>query len=738
MASFTKIPLADLGALGENLPESAGRETFFLSTAIAYMNGYPHIGHAYEFISADAIVRFKRVLGYDTFFCTGADEHGQKVEAAAEKKGLAPKEHCDHFVESFTVLLKSLGCSNDEYVRTTDPKHHKVSQKLWSMCAASDDIYLHYHEGWYNEREECYVTETDASLTDYKDPATGLDYKKIQEEAYFFRMSKYADRLIAHMEAHPEFCEPEAARQEILSRLRHPDGLRDLCVSRTTFKWGISVPEGFDQKHIMYVWFDALSNYLTAVDALNIEGSELARYWPTNCHLIGKDIKWFHCVIWPTMLMSAGVPLYDSVFSHGFVNAGDGRKMSKSLNNTIAPSDILAKYPLDTVRYYTLSAATYGADLNFSEAALITMHNSELADVLGNLVHRVLNLTHKYCGGVVPDTRHDEAFALPFNLQALLDDAEGLAKDCALHTLAFRAMEAVRATNKYLTEAEPWKMKGEDEARRAPVVRTTLEALYAFSHFLAPIMPYATQKIFDKLGAQPRALFRMDAGFYNLTPGTAVSIGDILFTKIEMEDDKKEADAPKAAATAAAAGMGAKAKRAAAAAAEDPNQSDWSKMEIRVGEITKCWNHPSADKLFCEEIELGPEVGVREVASGLRLHYELPEMIGKRVLVVCNLKPAKMVGFESAGMVLAAKAADGSKMELVAPPADAAIGERVFIKDLSGEPWSASKVTKKKVWNAVTPELKTDEACQVTWQGQQLMTSAGPCGVPSLADSQVA
>eukprot|EP00605_Chrysophyceae_sp_TOSAG23-4_P000453 GSChrysophyteH1.ASY1.ANO1.511.1 assembled CDS len=651
MSSFTRIEDTCLGALGSNLPESEGRETWYISTAIAYMNGYPHIGHAYEFVSADALARLHRVLGYDTWF-----------------------------------LLRSLGCSNDDYVRTTEDRHRRVAQELWKMCAASDDIYLHYHEGWYNEREECYVTETDASLTDYKDPATGLEYKKVSEEAYFFRMSKYADRLIAYMEENPGFCQPEGARQELLARLRHPDGLRDVCVSRTTFKWGIPVPEGFDEKHIMYVWFDALSNYLTGVDALGLENGEKTRYWPCNKHIIGKDIN------------------------HGFVNAADGRKMSKSFNNTINPHDIIAKYPLDTIRYYTLSAATYGADLNFSEPALVTMHNSELADILGNLVHRILNLTHKYCKGVIPDTTHDEAFGPPFNLKDLIDDANTIGNDCALHTLSFRAMEAARATNKFLTDAEPWKMKGDDENRRAPIVRTTLEAVYAFSHFLAPIMPYATEKIFQKLGTPPRALFRMNADFYNLTPGTPVTIGEILFTKIET----------------------------ASTSLEDPNQVDFTKMEIRVGKITKCWNHPAAEKLFCEEIDIGAEVGVREVASGLRAYYEISEMIDRNVLVVCNLKPAKMVGFESAGMVLAAKADDGSKMELVAPPADAAVGERVFLDGVDGEAWSANKVTKKKVWNAVMPDLRTDESGAVVWRGSPVMTSAGPCSVPSLAHSQVA
>ena len=717
------------------MPESDGRETFYVTTAIAYMNGFPHIGHAYEFISADAIARLHRMLGYDTFFLTGADEHGQKVEASAAKMGRAPQVHCDEYVSAFDKLNNVLGVSNDDYVRTTEERHKKTARKLWEMCAASDDIYLHNHEGWYNEREECFVTESDAALTDFKDPGTGVDYKRVSEETYFFRMSKYRERLIAHIEEF-QTVEPESARNELLARLRHPDGLRDVCISRTTFKWGISVPESFDQKHIMYVWFDALSNYLTGVGALDPD-NELSRFWPADKHIIGKDIKWFHCVIWPTMLMSAGLPVARQCFSHGFVNAADGRKMSKSYNNTIDPNEIIAKYPLDTIRYYMLAAATYGADLNFSEVGLISNHNAELADCLGNLVHRAVSLCGKYCGGQVPDTTHDAAFPLPFDLQALVDETPRLAQDCGVHALIGRAMQAVRDTNKFLTETEPWKMKGENaEERRKSIVRTTMEAIYAFSHFLAPVMPFVAEKVFEKLGTPPRALFLMNTQFYNLTPGTPVSIGDILFSKIETEEEKAAAAAKAAGGAgvgASGAAMGVKAKAKAAAEAEDPNQVDFTKMDIRVGEITKCWNHEAADKLFCEEINCGPELGTREVASGLRGFYSLDEMRGRRVLVVCNLKAAKMVGFESAGMVLAAKSADGSAVQLLEPPAGAELGERVCLEGVTGAAWSASRIAKKKVWATVAESLKTDAGCVATWAGQALLTSAGPCTVPSLA-----
>ena len=734
----------NLGAFARNTVENEGREPFYLTTAIAYMNGYPHIGHAYEFVTSDIISRLHRMLGYDTYFLTGADEHGQKVEASARKMERSPIEHCNTYVAAFEDLNTKLGISNDDYIRTTQERHKKTCQKLWQICAKSDDIYLNYHEGWYNEREECYVTEMDAQASDYKDPGNGVPYKRVSEETYFFRMSKYADRLIAHIEENPTFCEPELARNEILARLRAPEGLKDLCISRTTFSWGIPVPAGFDDKHIMYVWFDALTNYLSGVGALDEGEHSLKRYWPAAMHVIGKDIKWFHCVIWPTMLMSAGLPLPKSVFSHGFVNAADGRKMSKTYNNTIDPHDMLSKYPLDTLRYYITSSDTYGVDLSFSEANMVQMHNSELADVLGNLLHRALNLSHKYCAGVVPDVQHDLEFHTPFDLAQLKDEITALSNSCALHAVAFKAMEAVRATNRFLTEAEPWKMKGEgSEGRRQSVVRTTLEAIYAFSHCLGPMLPFTAAKIFEKLGTPPTILPNIKPDFYNLKPGTALTVGEILFTKIDTGGGKDEDGGKKAAGGGDKSGAktkngGGKSTKAAPA---DPNQPDFTKMEIRVGLINKAWHHETAEKLFCEEIDMGTEVGVRQVASGLRQHYTLEQMTGRRVLVVCNLKAAKMQGFESAGMVLAATHADG-RVELVAPPDGAEVGEMVTLSGLEmkegWEPWAANKVSRNKVFNLVAPDLKTDSSCQVVWKDMLLVTSAGPCTVPSCANAQVA
>lgn len=433
------------GAFARN-PSDHSEEKYYLTTAIAYTNGNPHIGHAYEFLSSDVIVRFRRVLGFDTFFLTGTDEHGQKVAASAELAGVTPKEHCDRYVEAFQSLHKKLLISFNDFIRTTDPSHERTAQLLWQKSAAAGDIYLSNYEGWYNEREELFVTESEAEAADYKDLSSGLPLKRVKEESYFFAMSKFTERLIAHIEENPDFIQPEQYRNNIMARLKL-DALRDLSISRTTFTWGVPVPEGFDSKHVMYVWFDALTNYISGVHGLDSD-HPLSAFWPASTHIIGKDILWFHSVIWPCMLMSAGVELPKSIVAHGFVSAADGRKMSKSFNNTIDPFEVLQKFSVDSLRYYLTASITYGADVSFSEDILTTMHNSELADILGNLIHRVFNLANKYCDGKVPDTVHDEQFKLPFDLAALRVSILEDVKVCAINLATHKAMDAVRATNK--------------------------------------------------------------------------------------------------------------------------------------------------------------------------------------------------------------------------------------------------------------------------------------------------
>jgi methionyl-tRNA synthetase len=624
-----------------------------------------------------------------------------------------------------------------DFLRTTSEVHKQTCQRLWERCAAKGDIYLDAYEGWYNEREETFVTDMEAEANEFKDPASGLPLKRVVEESYFFRMSKYCDVLIDYINRNPRLIEPETHRKGILTRLTK-EGLKDLSISRTSFSWGIPVPDGFDKKHVMYVWFDALTNYLTGVRALDA-GDERSGYWPASHHIIGKDIVWFHCVIWPCMLLSADIPLPDSVFSHGFVNDSEGRKMSKSLGNVVDPHTVLEKYSADSLRYYTAASITYGSDLNFSDDALTAMHNSELADVLGNLVHRVFNLAQKYCGGVVPDTVHDTEFALPFDLKSLKENIAEDMKNCAINLAVFKAMDAARATNKFLTDAEPWKMKGDREHKRAAVVRTAMEAIYAFSHFLAPVIPIAAQHIFTHLHTTPRSAHNLRDDFYNLTPGTPVTVGDILFKKIEKPEEDAAAATPSAAASA-----GGKKKGAAAAMAEEEIEHaiDFTKLDIRVGEVVKVWHHPTADRLFVEEIDVG-EATPRQVVSGLRSHYSIEQFTGRKVLVVCNLKESKFQGQLSNGMVLAAKNADGSVVELISAPVEAANGERVFVPGheaigrLPQSAWNANRIKKSRIWETVSPLLNVNADHVASLGDLPLTTSAGVCTTTTLAAASI-
>jgi methionyl-tRNA synthetase len=708
------------------------------------------MGHAYEGVTADIITRYHRLTLPSGYFLTGSDEHGQKIAGVAEEAGVAPIDITDKYVTGFQVLnQRQLVCS-DDYMRTTSDRHKATCKALWNKCSAAGDIFLDKYEGWYNIREETFVTESDALLSNYCDPATNLPLKKVSEESYFFRMSKYQERLKDHIESNPDFIQPEFQRQFILKRLAEP--LRDLSISRTTFKWGIPVPEGFAPDHVMYVWFDALTNYMSGVNTLGAFDSNTPDYpdnlqdmWPADCHLIGKDILWFHTVIWPCMLMSAGLPLFKTCFAHGFINDKEGKKMSKSIGNVIDPHDMLDKYPVDSFRWYLAKETTFGGELSFSEESLIQMHNSDMNDTLGNLVHRATNLCGKFCNGVVPDVAVSDS--LPFDLEALRSSADTAMRSFQLERVADQAIATFRDINKYLTEAAPWLLKGdENDVARKVAIRTTLEAIYAAAHYLVPFIPSAAGEIFNRLGTEPVCYEELNANLLNLTPGTVVAVGDILFTKIQSDEERSAAEAKekKAADLAAAQAKKKAAKEAANKKAmdnndrgggdEDANQPDFTKVEIRVGKITKVWNHESADKLFCEEIEVGEEAP-RQIASGLRGHYELADMQDRLVLVVCNLKAAKIVGFASAGMVLAAKSGDA--VELVDPPAGSVVGERVFIDGMTGEPLSSQQMKKKKTWDVVAKDLKTNAGFEATWSGGVIKTSAGVCTVKSCAEAPI-
>ena len=628
-------------------------------------------------------------------------------------------------------------------MRTTSDRHKRVARELWNRCAEKGDIYLDTYEGWYNVKEETFVTDLQAEMDDYKDPTTGQPLKRVEEESYLFKMSAYADKLIQHIKENPDFIRPEQHRNNILSRLTS-DPLRDLAISRTTFSWGIKVPDGFNDNHVMYVWIDALSNYLTGIDYFgtngdNIEG--LNKFWPCDVHIIGKDILWFHTVIWPCLLMSAGIPLPTSVFSHGFVNDKDGKKMSKSVGNVVDPHDVLDKSHVDTFRWYICKEAPYGGELSYNIENMQEMHNADLCDTLGNLVNRATNLCKKYCDGVVPDVPAPSKS--PVDLASIIDSYTAKMDQYDLQGGAAVAIGGFRDVNGYLQTEAPWLKKGDEHAEfRQVVVRAALEAIYSLTHLLMPFLPVGCKKIYEKLGKEPVSLATLDLDNRNLVVGTKIQIGRVLYEKMLSDEEKGKKGAGKKKETYEEAQKRKKEKKAAAIASSEKGrgaageQSDFTKMEIRVGKIIEVWNHESADKLFCEKIDVGEE-GPREIASGLRDFYSIEDMKDKLVLVVCNLKASKILGFTSNGMVLAAKSEDG-KTELIEPPEGSKVGERVVIEGLEGEPFSSSQVKKRKVWATVSKDLKTGEGGVATWQGKTFQTSTGPCKAASLVGVPIA
>eukprot|EP01057_Protomagalhaensia_wolfi_P006245 Protomagalhaensia_wolfi_Nauph_80__6244@NODE_947_length_1859_cov_23_302747_g715_i0_p1_GENE_NODE_947_length_1859_cov_23_302747_g715_i0NODE_947_length_1859_cov_23_302747_g715_i0_p1_ORF_typecomplete_len518_score135_64tRNAsynt_1g/PF09334_11/1_2e123tRNAsynt_1/PF00133_22/2_4e22tRNAsynt_1/PF00133_22/8_3e22tRNAsynt_1e/PF01406_19/1e09tRNAsynt_1e/PF01406_19/6_2e07Anticodon_1/PF08264_13/9_8e11tRNAsynt_1f/PF01921_18/0_012tRNAsynt_1f/PF01921_18/0_00031tRNAsynt_1d/PF00750_19/0_00066tRNAsynt_1d/PF00750_19/9_2tR len=504
---------------------SIQQQKFYLTTAINYLNGPPHVGHAYEILTADVIARYHRVAGRDVWFVTGSDEHGQKIATTAEKAGKEPSQFCNEMVEKFKSLNRRLECSEDFYVRTHTAEHMEFCQWLWKRVEDRGDIYLGNYEGWYSVREEMFVADKDAELNGFKDPETGLNLEKRNEESYFFRMSKYHDRVYDLLK-NTDYLQPETRRNELLHRLeRNP--LEDLSISRTQFSWGVPVPS--NKAHVMYVWFDALSNYMSAVQFHKPE-STLSKFWPADCHLIGKDITWFHCVIWPAMLMAAELPLPQHVFGHGFINAADGAKMSKSLGNVVNPIDCLDHCSPDTFRYYLCKEARYGADVRYSNASLVDMHNSDLVSVLGNLVHRCVALAVKSCEGKVPEV---ECVDCVVDIGACFEKAEKAMEGFELHELLQVGLDVAKAANKYLTDEAPWKIK-DDPAKKAKVIRSTMEAVYLAAHYLQPIIPKASEEIFRRLNCPQKKLFQLNANGMNLQTGVQIiAEGEVLFKRLE-------------------------------------------------------------------------------------------------------------------------------------------------------------------------------------------------------------
>lgn len=733
-------------------PIPAGKdEKFYLTTAINYTNGPPHMGHAYEAITSDVICRYHRSYGRKVYFLTGTDEHGQKIADSAEKEGVKPIDICDKYVAKFQELNKALSIANDGYIRTTNPAHEKVTQQLWKKCQDNGDIFLDRYSGWYNVKEETFVTENEAALTDYKDPILGVPLEKRDEESYFFRMSKYHKQLVDHIKANPKFIQPERRKNEMLARLSEP--LRDLSISRNTFDWGIPVPEG--GKHVMYVWFDALTNYLSAVGCpelgmkaacTNAEGEGM---WPADCHIIGQDILWFHTVIWPTMLMSAGLPLPKTIYGHGFVNDKDGQKMSKSVGNIVDPNDMIAKYGSDSLRFFLIRSQPYGNDLPMSESNLQDLHNAELADTLGNLVNRGLNLSKKYCDSKIPDVPTD----CPFDLWHVINKMEEHMKNYKLDYAIYAAVAAAHDCNKYLADMEPWKMKAGEETKRATVVRSSLEGCVILAHLLSSVIPDACATILAKLKFTAVPLTELSEKFDNLKAGQTVDDKCILFQKIDREGEggvKAEgkkvvgAGAGKAKDPKYAKGDkgGKGGKGGAPAGDKEPdvvldvtNDEVIGAIDIRVGLMSNARKHPDSDKLFVEDISIGAD-GTRQVCSGLYQHLTPEEMSGLCCIVV-NLKKAKMGGVESNGMVLCASPSDGTHggFELLRPPEGAVPGERVSFEGITRcAAASPNAMAKKKIKDMImgTKELKTNDASQASWRGKAMITSAGAVTVKTL------
>lgn len=610
---------------------------YYLTTAIAYTSGRPHIGNTYEIILSDAIARFKRNEGYDVFFQTGTDEHGIKIEEKAKAAGITPKEFVDDIAGKIKSNWDLMNVSYDYFVRTTDQAHEKVVQKVFKKLYEQGDIYKGEYEGWYCTPCESFWTES--QLNDGCCPDCGRKVQKAKEEAYFFNMQKYAGRLTQYIEEHPDFIQPESRKNEMINNFIKP-GLQDLCVSRTSFTWGI--PVDFDSKHVIYVWIDALFNYITTLgyDPYEENGEMFKKYWP-GTHIIGKDILRFHTIYWPIFLMALDLPLPKKVFGHPWLLIGDG-KMSKSKGNVIYAEELVEKFGVDAVRYYCLHEMPFAQDGTITWELVIERINSDLANVLGNLVSRTIAMSNKYFDGKVNNAKVNEAVDQELielaestlaNVQAKMDDFHvGDALD-EIFTL-------LRRTNKYIDETEPWVLAKDEnkQDRLATVLYNLLESIRFSAVLLSSFMPETSEKILDAIGTQQRDFDSLNQ-FGQLEETEVVKKMEPLFARIDVNQFMKEMD---------------KKEKAPAKKSSKPEVSieDFEKMEFKVGTIVQCEKHPKADRLLVEQIDLGDEV--RQVVSGISKYYKPEELIGKQVVVVTNLKPVDLRGVESNGMILCA------------------------------------------------------------------------------------
>ncbi len=646
------------------------KKPYYITTAIAYTSGKPHIGNTYEIVLADSIARYKRMEGYDVFFQTGTDEHGQKVELKAEEQGVTPKEFVDGVSGEIKRIWDLMNTSYDRFIRTTDEDHEKQVQKIFKKLYDQGDIYKGEYEGLYCTPCESFFTES--QLVDGKCPDCGREVQPAKEEAYFLKLSKYADRLIEYINTHPDFIQPESRKNEMMNNFLLP-GLQDLCVSRTSFTWGI--PVDFDEGHIVYVWLDALTNYITGIgyDCDGNSSDQFKKFWPADLHLIGKDIIRFHTIYWPIILMALDLPLPKQVFGHPWLLQGDG-KMSKSKGNVLYADDLVDFFGVDAVRYFVLHEMPFERDGMISWELMIERMNSDLANILGNLVNRTISMSNKYFGGIVENREcngdyDDDLKAVVSGTKAKVQEKM---KDLRVADAITEIFNLFRRCNRYIDETMPWVL-AKDESQKdrlATVLYNLVEGIVTGATLLEPYMPETSEKIFAQLNAQAIPFEKLDT-FGNYVSGTQVTEKpEILFARLDEAEVIEKAHELMEAQKQAAAGepvIDIEPK-------DEIKFDDFTKMQFQVGEIIACEEVKKSKKLLCSQVRIGSQV--KQIVSGIKAYYKPEEMVGKKVMVLVNLKPAKLAGVLSEGMLLCAENEKG-ELSLVVPEKDMPAGAEI-------------------------------------------------------------
>lgn len=646
------------------------KKPYYITTAIAYTSGKPHIGNTYEIVLADSIARYKRMEGYDVFFQTGTDEHGQKVELKAEEQGVTPKEFVDGVSGEIKRIWDLMNTSYDRFIRTTDEDHEKQVQKIFKKLYDQGDIYKGEYEGLYCTPCESFFTES--QLVDGKCPDCGREVQPAKEEAYFLKLSKYADRLIEYINTHPDFIQPESRKNEMMNNFLLP-GLQDLCVSRTSFTWGI--PVDFDEGHIVYVWLDALTNYITGIgyDCDGNSSDQFKKFWPADLHLIGKDIIRFHTIYWPIILMALDLPLPKQVFGHPWLLQGDG-KMSKSKGNVLYADDLVDFFGVDAVRYFVLHEMPFERDGMISWELMIERMNSDLANILGNLVNRTISMSNKYFGGIVENRQcngdyDDDLKAVVSGTKAKVQEKM---KDLRVADAITEIFNLFRRCNRYIDETMPWVL-AKDESQKdrlATVLYNLVEGIVTGATLLEPYMPETSEKIFAQLNAQAIPFEKLDT-FGNYISGTQVTEKpEILFARLDEAEVMEKAHELMEAQKQAAAGepvIDIEPK-------DEIKFDDFTKMQFQVGEIIACEEVKKSKKLLCSQVRIGSQV--KQIVSGIKAYYKPEEMVGKKVMVLVNLKPAKLAGVLSEGMLLCAENEKG-ELSLVVPEKDMPAGAEI-------------------------------------------------------------